>query len=69
MSSFSTNELWIVSAPGEAAGGTQETWERLQAATQNMSTNSKFNIPDLKVFFSENLVKILINNRINFSAI
>lgn len=45
----STNELWIISAPGEKTP--QETWDRLQNATANLSTNFKFNVPDLKVNF------------------
>jgi V-type H+-transporting ATPase subunit C len=48
--SSSNNELWLISAPGESTP--QETWDRLQQATQNLSVNSKFNIPDLKVYSS-----------------
>ncbi|NWV11173.1 VATC1 ATPase, partial [Ptilonorhynchus violaceus] len=43
-------EFWLISAPGEKT--CQQTWEKLLAATtknNNLSTNSKFNIPDLKV--------------------
>ncbi|NXI99444.1 VATC1 ATPase, partial [Psophia crepitans] len=43
-------EFWLISAPGEKT--CQQTWEKLHAATtknNNLSTNSKFNIPDLKV--------------------
>ncbi|KFP07692.1 V-type proton ATPase subunit C 1, partial [Calypte anna] len=43
-------EFWLISAPGEKT--CQQTWEKLNAATtkhNNLSTNSKFNIPDLKV--------------------
>ncbi|KAL3115425.1 hypothetical protein niasHT_020098 [Heterodera trifolii] len=47
-------EVWIVSAPGDATP--QETWERLQTNTHNLSTNSKFNIPDLKVGTLDQLV-------------
>lgn len=50
MASFrSTSELWIISAPGEKTP--QDTWDRLQTVTQNLSNNSKFNVPDLKVIF------------------
>ncbi|KAH7725399.1 V-ATPase subunit C family protein [Aphelenchoides avenae] len=52
--SASTNEIWIISAPGEKTP--QETWERLQAATSQLATNSKFNIPDLKVGTLDQLV-------------
>uniref|UniRef100_A0A1I8AUI8 V-type proton ATPase subunit C n=1 Tax=Steinernema glaseri TaxID=37863 RepID=A0A1I8AUI8_9BILA len=47
-------ELWLVSAPCEKTA--QETWERLDNATSNLSTNSKFNIPDLKVGTLDELV-------------
>jgi len=47
-------ELWIVSAPGEKTP--QDTWDRLQSATSNLSTNNKFNIPDLKVGTLDQLV-------------
>uniref|UniRef100_A0A1I7ZTK5 V-type proton ATPase subunit C n=1 Tax=Steinernema glaseri TaxID=37863 RepID=A0A1I7ZTK5_9BILA len=47
-------ELWLVSAPGEKTA--QETWERLNSATSNLSSNSKFNIPDLKVGTLDQLV-------------
>uniref|UniRef100_A0A7M4FTY5 V-type proton ATPase subunit C n=1 Tax=Crocodylus porosus TaxID=8502 RepID=A0A7M4FTY5_CROPO len=43
-------EFWLISAPGEKT--CQQTWEKLHAATtknNNLSINSKFNIPDLKV--------------------
>lgn len=54
MNSTSNNELWIISAPGESTP--QETWDRLQMITQNLSVNSKFNIPDLKVGTLDQLV-------------
>lgn len=43
-------EFWLISAPGEKT--CQQTWERMNAATthaNNLSTNNKFTIPDLKV--------------------
>ncbi|XP_043829249.1 V-type proton ATPase subunit C 1-like [Dromiciops gliroides] len=42
-------EFWLISVPGDKT--CQQTWEKLQAATtkSNLSTNSKFNIPELKV--------------------
>ncbi|KAA0710491.1 V-type proton ATPase subunit C 1-B [Triplophysa tibetana] len=43
-------EFWLISAPGEKT--CQQTWEKMNLATinpNNLSTNHKFNIPDLKV--------------------
>nr|QEL52526.1 V-type proton ATPase subunit C 1 [Acipenser sinensis] len=43
-------EFWLISAPGEKT--CQQTWDKLMASTtrnNNLSTNNKFNIPDLKV--------------------
>ncbi|XP_074086475.1 V-type proton ATPase subunit C 1-like [Macrotis lagotis] len=42
-------EFWLISAPGDKT--CQQTWEKLQAATtkSNLSTNTKFNIPELKL--------------------
>uniref|UniRef100_A0A8C3G269 V-type proton ATPase subunit C n=1 Tax=Cyclopterus lumpus TaxID=8103 RepID=A0A8C3G269_CYCLU len=43
-------EFWLISAPGEKT--CQQTWDTMMAATtrtNNLSTNHKFNIPDLKV--------------------
>lgn len=43
-------EFWLISAPGEKT--CQQTWDKLMVATtrtNNLSTNNKFNIPDLKV--------------------
>lgn len=43
-------EFWLISAPGEKT--CQQTWDKMMAATtrtQNLSTNHKFSIPDLKV--------------------
>uniref|UniRef100_A0A8C9XMI9 V-type proton ATPase subunit C n=1 Tax=Sander lucioperca TaxID=283035 RepID=A0A8C9XMI9_SANLU len=43
-------EFWLISAPGEKT--CQQTWDIMMAATtrtNNLSTNHKFNIPDLKV--------------------
>lgn len=54
MSTSSNNELWLISAPGESTP--LETWDRLQQTTQNLSVNSKFNIPDLKVGTLDQLV-------------
>ncbi|KAK7476896.1 hypothetical protein BaRGS_00031835 [Batillaria attramentaria] len=45
------SEFWLISAPGENTP--QKTWERLNQATstgpEKLSTNFKFNIPDLRV--------------------
>uniref|UniRef100_A0A8B9JXG5 V-type proton ATPase subunit C n=1 Tax=Astyanax mexicanus TaxID=7994 RepID=A0A8B9JXG5_ASTMX len=42
-------EFWLISAPGEKT--CQQTWDKMNIATtqSNLSTNSKFSIPDLKV--------------------
>uniref|UniRef100_A0A3B4C4C8 V-type proton ATPase subunit C n=1 Tax=Pygocentrus nattereri TaxID=42514 RepID=A0A3B4C4C8_PYGNA len=43
-------EFWLISAPGEKT--CQQTWDKMNIATTrtaNLSTNSKFTIPDLKV--------------------
>ncbi|XP_072768692.1 V-type proton ATPase subunit C 1-A isoform X1 [Nerophis lumbriciformis] len=43
-------EFWLISAPGEKT--CQQTWDKLMVATtrtNNLSSNNKFNIPDLKV--------------------
>ncbi|XP_050993367.1 V-type proton ATPase subunit C 1-B [Labeo rohita] len=42
-------EFWLISAPGEKT--CQQTWDKMNMATSqtNMSTNHKFNIPELKV--------------------
>ncbi|CAH1247826.1 ATP6V1C1 [Branchiostoma lanceolatum] len=44
------SEFWLISAPGEKT--CQQTWEKMNnstAKTQNLSSNTKFHIPDLKV--------------------
>lgn len=45
------SEFWLISAPGENTP--QKTWERLNQATstgpEKLSTNFKFNIPELRV--------------------
>lgn len=43
-------EFWLISAPGEKT--CQQTWDKLNVTTSrsnNLSTNFKFAIPDLKV--------------------
>ncbi|GFN76154.1 V-type proton ATPase subunit c [Plakobranchus ocellatus] len=49
--SSSSNEYWLISAPGEKTP--QNTFERLNQATKSgndkLSENFKFNVPDLKV--------------------
>ncbi|CAL8234405.1 unnamed protein product [Boreogadus saida] len=43
-------EFWLISAPGEKT--CQQSWDKMMMATThttNLSTNNKFNIPDLKV--------------------
>ncbi|KAL0984928.1 hypothetical protein UPYG_G00150580 [Umbra pygmaea] len=44
------SEFWLISAPGEKT--CQQTWDQMMVATtrnNSLSTNNKFNIPDLKV--------------------
>jgi len=54
--SMNTSEYWLISAPGEKT--CQQTYDRLNQATskQQLSINSKFNIPDLKVGTLDQLV-------------
>lgn len=43
-------EFWLISAPGDKT--CQQTWDKMNIATaesSNLSTNNKFNIPELKV--------------------
>merc|ERR1712170_48489 len=49
-------EYWLISAPGDKT--CQQTWDRLNGATskQQLSTNWKFHIPDLKVGTLDQLV-------------
>lgn len=49
-----THEYWIVSAPGDKTA--QETFDKLNSATASLSTNNKFNIPDLKVGTLDQLI-------------
>ncbi|VDD86614.1 unnamed protein product [Enterobius vermicularis] len=51
---FAPGDLWLVSAPGEKTP--QDTWDKLNRATGNLSNNYKFNIPDLKVGTLDQLV-------------
>lgn len=55
-------EFWLISAPGEK--NCQQTWDKMNTATAqtNLSTNHKFNIPELKVndSSSSNSVKALL---------
>jgi len=53
---MSNTEYWLISAPGDKTG--QQTFDKLNAATtkQQLSINSKFNIPDLKVGTLDQLV-------------
>lgn len=49
-SSLTMTEFWLISAPGEKT--CQQTWDKMMTATtrtNNLSTNHKFSIPDLKV--------------------
>lgn len=46
-------EFWLISAPGEKT--CQQTWEKMNVATtqnNSLSTNHKFNMPELKVNYS-----------------
>uniref|UniRef100_F1L3T5 V-type proton ATPase subunit C n=1 Tax=Ascaris suum TaxID=6253 RepID=F1L3T5_ASCSU len=51
---FVAGDLWLISAPGEKTA--QETWDKLNRTTTNLSNNYKFNIPDLKVGTLDQLV-------------
>lgn len=53
---LNVSEYWLISAPGDRT--CQETWDRLNQATsrQQLSTNWKFHIPDLKVGTLDQLV-------------
>jgi len=53
---MSSSEYWLISAPGEKT--CQQTFDRLNQATakQQLSTNWKFHIPDLKVGTLDQLV-------------
>ncbi|VDK33303.1 unnamed protein product [Anisakis simplex] len=44
---YAPGDLWLISAPGEKTN--QETWDKLNRTTSSLSSNYKFNIPDLKV--------------------
>jgi V-type H+-transporting ATPase subunit C len=54
MSAHPAQEIWLVSAPGEKS--LQDTWDKLNSTTGNISTNHKFNVPDLKVGTLDQLV-------------
>lgn len=54
MAAANSQDVWLVSAPGEKTP--QETWDRLQGSTSSISTNYKFNVPDLKVGTLDQLV-------------
>ena len=53
---MNTSEYWLISAPGEKT--CQQTFDKLNQATtkQQLSTNWKFHIPDLKVGTLDQLV-------------
>merc|ERR1712241_385152 len=53
---MNVSEYWMISAPGERT--CSETWDRLNQATtkQQLSSNWKFHIPDLKVGTLDQLV-------------
>jgi len=51
---MNVSEYWIISAPGEKT--CHQTWDRLNIATKQLSTNWKFHIPDLKVGTLDQLV-------------
>lgn len=51
------SEYWLISAPGDKT--CQQTWETMNNLTNkqnNLSTNYKFHIPDLKVCFLNDIV-------------
>jgi len=53
---MTSTEYWLISAPGDKTG--QQTFDKLNGATSKsqLSVNSKFNIPDLKVGTLDQLV-------------
>jgi V-type H+-transporting ATPase subunit C len=53
---MNVSEYWVISAPGDKT--CQQTWDRLNQATmkQQLSSNWKFHIPDLKVGTLDQLV-------------
>ncbi|RXN38908.1 V-type proton ATPase subunit C 1-A [Labeo rohita] len=55
-------EFWLISAPGEKT--CQQTWDKMNMATSqtNMSTNHKFNIPELKWDMAKYPIKQSLKN-------
>lgn len=47
--STSSGEYWLISVPGEK--GTSDAWDKLNRGTGQLSSNSKFTVPDLKVSY------------------
>ena len=64
-------ELWLISAPGDKT--CQQTWENMNNVTSkqnNLSSNWKFHIPDLKVKRSfTNTFFLQPSNRVSFECI
>lgn len=60
-------EFWLISAPGEKT--CQQTWDKMNMATTqtNLSTNHKFNIPELKV--NDSLFSISVKALVYFKHI
>jgi len=55
-------EFWLISAPGDKT--CQQTFDKLNAVTgrpNNLSTNCKFNLPDLKVYILTHIFPALKN--------
>ena len=52
--------MWLISAPGESTP--QKTWDTLNRATstERLSTNYKFNIPDLRVNCAPNKFSVCV---------
>uniref|UniRef100_A0A1I7TQI8 V-type proton ATPase subunit C n=1 Tax=Caenorhabditis tropicalis TaxID=1561998 RepID=A0A1I7TQI8_9PELO len=53
-SAAASGEYWLISVPGEK--GANDAWDKLNRSTGNISTNSKYLIPDLKVGTLDQLV-------------
>ena len=49
-----SNEMWLISVPGDP--NPQEAWERLNRGTAALSMSNKFPIPELKVGTLDQLV-------------
>mmetsp|Transcript_34626 Transcript_34626/g.54058 ORF Transcript_34626/g.54058 Transcript_34626/m.54058 type:complete len:112 (+) Transcript_34626:109-444(+) len=49
--------FWLISAPGEN-GSKEDTWKSLQRATNELSTNYKLKVPELRVGTLDSLMTL-----------